>query len=123
MEPYSDKKPTSMTLQRAVVHKNNKAAVSTTFFLEPRTEFVSGVLFVRHAVWNLQWSASEEPGLIHRPNAKASVPLGMIPTRCEMWVDAMGCNKSADELLIRDDGVWVGRVVDDLGTPMAGGRS
>jgi len=77
-------------VRRNEVRKVNKAPVSTTFFLEPRTEFVSGVLFAREAVWNLEWSAAKSLGMIHRPGARVPVPRGSIPVRCEMWVSDDG---------------------------------
>jgi hypothetical protein len=88
--PYSDQPPTVETLTREEVTKANGSPVSTTFLIEERTEFVSGILFARQAIWNLQWSASSSLGLIHRPNARVPVPRGELPTRCEMWVEADG---------------------------------
>jgi hypothetical protein len=58
--------------------------------LEPRTEFISGVVFARHAIWNLTWKASEALGMIHRPNATAPLPRGTIPSICEMWIEDDG---------------------------------
>jgi hypothetical protein len=88
--PYSEQPPTVETLRREEVMKANGSPVSTTFFVEERTEFVSGVLYAREALWNLEWSASASLGLIHRPNARVAVPRGEIPTRCEMWVEPDG---------------------------------
>jgi hypothetical protein len=88
--PYSDQPPTVETTSRVNVFKTNKQPVSTTFFLEPRTDFISGVVFARQAIWNLAWKASEALGVIHRPPATAPLPRGAIPSRCEMWVDDDG---------------------------------
>jgi hypothetical protein len=88
--PYSDQPPTVETMQRDQVVKRKGAPVSTTFFLEERTRFVSGLLFARHAVWSLPWSAAETLGMIHRPDAANPVPRSEIPSRCEMWVEADG---------------------------------
>jgi hypothetical protein len=87
---YGKGKPRVETQMRHQVTKVAGSDVSTTFFLDERTEYVSGVLFARHYVGNLSWSASTSLGFIHRRSAKAPLPLGTIPALCEMWVDDAG---------------------------------
>jgi hypothetical protein len=88
--PYSGQPGRVEVPVREHVTKANGSAVSTTFFLDPQTEFVSGVIFVRLGVENLKWSAEDSLGLVHRPHARVPVERGAIPTRCEMWLDEQG---------------------------------
>ena len=87
--PYSKKRPKVSVERRVQILKRNKSPVDTMFLLDPRTAFVSGIIFVRNSIYNLSWKESKLH-LIHRPGATVPVPLGMIPTRCEMWADQKG---------------------------------
>ena len=91
---YRDGPMTLETPVRENVTKVNKqrtvSTVSTRFFLEPRTEFISGVLFVGQTIYNISWSAAESLHMIHRPNAKVPLPNGTIPSRCELWLEPDG---------------------------------
>ena|ERR1019366_2004210 len=88
--PYSDQPGWIEVPRREHVATASGSPVSTTFLLEAETEFVSGIIFARQAVYNLRWSAAESLGLLHRPRARVPLPHGVIPTRCEMWVDEEG---------------------------------
>lgn len=90
VEPYSDERPRVQPTTRVNVFKANKQPVSTTFFLEPRSAHISGVVFARQAIWNLTWKATDALGVIHRPDATVPLPRGTIPARCEMWVEPDG---------------------------------
>jgi hypothetical protein len=49
--PYSGQPTTVETPQRLQLLNANGQPVSTTFFFEPRTEFLAAVLFAKHAIW------------------------------------------------------------------------
>jgi hypothetical protein len=73
--------------RRELVTKSNGCPVSTTFFLEPCTAIVSGILFSAQSVGNSCWRSEDSLGLVHRPDATVPLPRGSIPTRCELWVE------------------------------------
>jgi hypothetical protein len=85
----SVEKPHVITPRREAVKKANDEPVSTTFFLEPATAFISGILFATD-IWNLRWTMEESLSLIHRPGAAIPLPPGELQTRCELWVDEEG---------------------------------
>jgi hypothetical protein len=87
VKPYSDEPPRVEVPARFAVTKKKGAEVSTTFFLEPRSAAVSGVLFASQVVWNLQKSAEKDLGLVHNPRAAAPLPRRALPLKCELWVE------------------------------------
>jgi len=88
---------TEFPLRYAIKKAKPGVEVSTTLFLEKRSAAVSGVLFARQLVWRLERSARADLGLVHNLRAAVALPRGILPVRCELWVEN-------DEL--RRDGKW-----------------
>lgn len=84
---YSDEPPHVEIPRRESIRKANEAEVSTTVFLEARAACVAGLLFVDQAIWNLPWKAVAALGIVHNPLATVPLPRGVIPSRCELWVE------------------------------------
>jgi hypothetical protein len=96
---------------RETVAKANGSTVSTTFFLQAETAFISDVLFASRPVWALTWEAQSSMGLIHRPDSVVPVARRTIPTKCEMWLENGVLEHRGD---CARDGVYSRQVARDM---------
>ena len=91
--PYSDEPvqlelPPRFTVAKAKMPEQEEPSeVSTTFFFEPRSAAVSGVLFASQPVRSLSRSTKGALGLVHNSQAAAPFPRGGLPVRSEHWVE------------------------------------
>ena len=72
---------------RAKIPNSSGASVSTFIFGQPASAVVAGVILARHNIFNLYPRRRRKLIMGHNPLAAASVPIGALPFRGELWVD------------------------------------
>jgi hypothetical protein len=87
--PNSGQPPQLEVQHRQFILNHAGQKVPTEFFLEPRTGFISGIIYAATFLTD-SCSAADSLCVIHRPAPVVPLPLGTVPSKCEMWQDDQG---------------------------------
>lgn len=81
--------------ERPEVTKQSGSTVAATFFHEPESRGISGVLYTNRAIWSAPRHLGSDLIFVHNPEAVVALPVGVFPFAEEHYADAAGrgCRK------------------------------